>query len=53
MLGFSYTSNITTDNNSIIVSNGSLVFGINGNSRKLITFNENRFTNSISDLIIS
>ena len=50
---FSYASNITTESNSRIVSDGSLVFCIDGNSQKLITFKENRFTISIYDLIIS
>ena len=32
--GFSYASNITTEINSRSFSNGSLAFGIDGNSKK-------------------
>ena len=34
-------------------SNGSLIFGIDSNSQKLITSNETRLTIAITDLIIS
>ena len=53
MSGFISKSNITTESNSISFSNCSLVFGIYGNSQKLITSNETHLTFAISDLIIS
>ena len=48
----SYTSNITTENNSRNVSNGSRILGIDGNSQKSITSNETCLTIAISDIII-
>ena len=53
ILGFTSTSNITSEINSRIFSNGSLIFGIDGNSQKLITSNDTRLTIAIADLIIS
>ena len=53
MSGFTSASNITTESNSRSFSNGSLVFGIDGNYQKLITSNETRLTIAILDLIIS
>ena len=53
MSDFSSESNITTGSNSRSVSNGSIIFGIDGNSQNLITSNETRFTISKSDIIIS
>ena len=50
---FSSASNITTEFNSINVSNGSLIFGIDGNSQKLITSNETCLNISTAGLIIS
>ena len=51
--GFSSASNISSDSNSRSFSNGSLMFGIDGNYQKLITSNNTHFTIEISDLIIS
>ena len=51
--GFTSASNITTESNSRSFSNGSLVFGIGGNSQKLITSNETRLTIAIADIIIT
>ena len=51
--GFSYASNIITESNSRSFSNGSLVFGIDGNYQKLITSSETPLTVVIADLIIS
>ena len=51
--GFYSASNIPSESNSRSFSNGSLVFGIDGNYQKLITSNDTRLTISISDLIIS
>ena len=51
--GFTSASNITTDSNSRSFSNGSLVFGIDGNYQTSITSNETCITIAISDLIIS
>ena len=49
--GFYSASNISSESNSRSFSNGSLVFGIDDNSQKLITFNNTCLTISISDLI--
>ena len=51
--GFSSASNITTESNSRSFSNGSPVFGIDGNYQKIITSNENRLTIAIANIIIS
>ena len=51
--GFSSASSITSESNSRSFSNGSLVFGIDGNSQKLITSNDTRLTIAVADLIIS
>ena len=48
-----HPSNIKSESNSRSFSNGPLLFGINGNSQKLITSNDNCLTIAISDLIIS
>ena len=53
MSGISFASSITTEIKSINVSNGSLIFVIDGNSRKTITYIETCLTISIADLIIS
>ena len=53
MSRFSSASNITTESNSRCFSNGSLVFGFDGNSQKIITSNKTRLSIAISDLIIS
>ena len=53
MSGFSSASTITTESNSRSSSNGSLIFGSDGNSQKLITSNETCLTITIADLIIS
>ena len=53
MSAFSSASNITTGSNSRSVSNGSLVFGIDGNYQKPITSNETYLTIDIADIIIS
>ena len=50
---FKPESSITTGSNSRNVSNGSLVLGINGKSKKWITYNETCLTISIAYLIIS
>ena len=52
MSSFSYASNITSGINSRNVSNGSLIFGIDGSSQKSITSKDTRLTIAISDLII-
>ena len=51
--GFTYSSSITSESNSSIFSNGSLVFVIDGNSQKLITPNDTCLTIAIAYLIIS
>ena len=53
MTTLSYASNIITESNSRNVSNGSLIFGIDGNSQKPITSNDTRLTIAIADIIIS
>ena len=50
--GFSSASNLSFDSTSRSVSNGTLIFVIDGNSQKLITSNDTRLTIAISDLII-
>ena len=50
---FTSASNITTDSKLRKFSNGLLIFGIDGNYKKLITFNKTRLTIYIADLIIS
>ena len=52
MSAFSSASNITTESNSRSVSNGSLIFGIDGNSQKSMTSNDTRLTIAIAGLII-
>ena len=49
---FSSASNINTEINSRIVSNGSLIFGIDGNSQRSISYNKTRLTIDIYDIII-
>ena len=49
----SSASNIRTEINSTFNSNGSLVFGIDGNDQKSITSNNNRLTIYIADINIS
>ena len=51
--GLSSASNLSSESTSRSFSNGSLIFGIDGNSQKLITSNDTRLTIAISDLIIS
>ena len=51
--GFSSASNISSESNSRSFSNGSLVFGIDGNYQKLITSNNTCLAITIADLIIS
>ena len=51
--GFSYASNISSESKSRSFSNGSLIFGIDSNSQKLITSNDNFLTIAVADLIIS
>ena len=51
--GFTSASNITYESNSRSFSNGSLVFGIDGNDQKLFTSKETRLTITIADIIIS
>ena len=51
--GFTFASNITTESSSRIFPNGTLVFVIDGNYKKLITFNKTRLNISIADPIIS
>ena len=53
MLSFSSASNIKTGSKSINISNGSLIFDIDGNSQRYITSNEARLTIAIADHIIS
>ena len=53
MSGFSSASNITIESNSRKIPNGAPVFGIDGNSQKLITSNKTCLTISISGIIIS
>ena len=53
MSSFSSVSNITTEINARINSNGSLILGIYDNDQKLITSKEYRFTIAIADIIIS
>ena len=53
MVSFSSASNIKTGSNSRNVSNGSLIFGIDGNSQKSINSNNTRLTIAVADLIIS
>ena len=50
---FSSASNLSFESTSRSVSNGTLIFGIDGNSQKLITSNDTRLTTAIADLIIS
>ena len=50
---FSYASNITTESNLRSFTNGSLIFGIDKNSQKLITSNETNLTISTADINIS
>ena len=52
MTGLSYASNISSESNSRSFSNGSIIFGIDGNYQKLITSNDTRLSFAISDLII-
>ena len=47
MSTFTSASNITTEINSRNVSDGSLIFGIYGNSQKSITFNETCYIESV------
>ena len=51
--GFSSEWNISSESNSRSFLNGSLIFGIDGNSQKLITSNNTCLTIVIADLIIS
>ena len=51
--GLSSARNISSESNWRSFSNGSLVFGIDGNSQKLITSNDTCLTIAISDLIVS
>ena len=51
--GISSASNILSESNSRSFSNGSLIFGIDGNDQKLITSNDTSLTISIADPIIS
>ena len=51
--GFYSASNLSFESNSRSFSNGSLIFGIDGNYQKLITSNDTRLTISIADLVIS
>ena len=53
MLAFRSASNITTGINLRSVSNGSLIFGIDGNSKKPITSYETCITITVADIIIS
>ena len=53
MSSFSSVSDITTESNARNVSNGSLIFGVDGNSQISITSNDTRLTISISGIIIS
>ena len=49
---FSSASNLSFESTSRSVSNGTLIFGIDGNSQKMITSNDTRLTIAIADLII-
>ena len=51
--GFTSASNIKSESNSRIYPNGSLVFGIDGNSQKSITSNNTCLNMAIAYLIIS
>ena len=51
--GFSYASYLSSQSTSRSFSNGSLIFGIDGNYQKLITSNDTCLTIAIPDLIIS
>ena len=51
--GFTYASNITSESNSRSFINGSLIFGIDRNSQKIITSNDTRLTIAIADINIS
>ena len=53
MSAFSSASNITTESNSGSVSNGSPIFGIDGNYQKPISSKKTLLTISIAGLIIS
>ena len=51
--GFSSASDLSSESNSRSFPNSSLIFGIDGNSQKLITSNDTHLTIAIADLIIS
>ena len=52
MLTFSFASNITTERNSRNLSNGVIIFGIDGNFQKPVTSNKTHITIATADLII-